>query len=426
MTELHTPALPADFLWGVATAGHQNEGQNTTSDTWTLEHTRPTIFREPSGAGCRAWEKWEEDLELVADMGLTAYRFSIEWARIEPVEGEFSTAALDHYEAVVDGCRRRGLAPLVTFSHFTAPHWFAAKGAWLAVDAPTLFARFCGVVADRIADKITLAVTLNEPNLEQVLLAAGTIPPAFQDRKREMLEAAARDAGTATYRSANVILPEEQEAFRDGFTAAHRAAKAALKARRADLPVGFSIAISDEHALTGGEESRDARRATVYDYWLHLAREDDFMGVQNYERTVHGPDGPVAPGPDAVVNDMGSEVAPQSLAEAVAYAHEVAGVPILVSEHGMATGDDTHRAAFIGPALDALAAVAAGGVPVIGYCHWTLMDNFEWIFGYGMQLGLHEVDRETFERTPKASAGVYRDVVARYRAGAASAAPVAG
>ncbi len=117
--------FPADFLWGVATAGHQNEGDNVTSDTWFLENVTPTIFKDRSGKATNGWELWESDLDIVAGLGLNAYRFSVEWARIEPVEGEFSEQALDHYEAVIDGCLSRGLAPIVTFNHFTSPHWFA-------------------------------------------------------------------------------------------------------------------------------------------------------------------------------------------------------------------------------------------------------------------------------------------------------------
>ena len=114
---------------------------------------------------------------------------------------------------------------------------------------------------------------------------------------------------------------------------------------------------------------------------------------------------------------MGSGIEPLSLAGAVAYALEVAQVPVLVTEHGMSTEDDDLRAGFIEPSLAALLDVMDAGVPVVGYLHWTLLDNFEWIFGYGHQLGLHEVDRETFERTPKPSAAVYSAIVKAHALG---------
>lgn len=408
----HT-GLPDDFLWGVATAGHQNEGDNTASDTWFLEHTTPSLFREPSGPACRGYEQWASDLDLVAGLGLNAFRFSVEWARIEPERGVVCAEALDHYERKVDGCLERGLAPLVTFNHFTGPHWFAASGSWTGADAPARFAEQCDRVMARFGDRIAYAVTLNEPNLEQLLQAGGKLPAEAEQLKGQMLAAAARAAGTGTYASANVIPADRQDEFQEAFTYAHRAARDAIKARRGDLPVGVSIAIADEVAAPGGEARRDAKRAAVYDHWLCEARDDDFIGVQNYERIVHGPDGEVRG--EGEVNGMGTVIAPGSLAGAVRYAHEVSGVPVLVTEHGIQTPDDTQRAAFVPAAVDALAEEARSGTPVLGYCHWTLMDNFEWIFGYGAQLGLHEVDRNTFQRRPKPSAKAYAEVVRSHR-----------
>ena len=403
-------SFPADFLWGVATAGHQNEGDNVHSDTWFLENVTPSVFQDRSGKATNGWELWESDLDLVAGMNLNAYRFSVEWARVEPVEGEFSDEALAHYEAVVDGCLARGLAPIVTFNHFTSPHWFAARGAWLDPEAPELFARYCGAVMDRFGDRIRLAVTFNEPDLPEMLTWAD-LPSFVADLERATLAAASAAAGVERYRAGNVMLPEDFAGMRAGMTAGHQAAKAAIKARRPELPVGLSLAVVDDVAAPGGEDLRDRKRAEVYEHWLALAREDDFIGVQNYERIIYGPDGQVRPADGVAVNGMGTAVEPDSLRGAVEYVHSVAQVPVLVSEHGIGTEDDSIRAAFIEPSLEGLAQAIADGVPVIGYCHWTLMDNFEWIFGYGPKLGLHSVDRETFERTAKPSAGVYAELV---------------
>ncbi|HYP73192.1 MAG TPA: family 1 glycosylhydrolase, partial [Microbacterium sp.] len=147
-------AAPTEhFLWGVATAGHQNEGDNVDSDIWFLEQTSPSIFIEPSGPGCRGYDLWEEDLDRVASLGLNAYRFSVEWARIEPQPGEVSPDALDHYEQIVDGCLARGLAPVITLNHFAAPHWFSAAGSWLAPDAADRFAAQCDRVMARFGDR---------------------------------------------------------------------------------------------------------------------------------------------------------------------------------------------------------------------------------------------------------------------------------
>ncbi|MBG0564513.1 glycoside hydrolase family 1 protein [Actinoplanes aureus] len=403
-----------DFLWGVSSAGHQTEGDNTLSDTWFLENVQPTVFREPSGPACDGYARWRSDVDLAAGMGLNAYRFSVEWARVEPAPGEFSAEALDHYEAIADHCLSRGLAPVVTYNHFTSPHWFAARGGWLDPDAPSLFARYCAEVTARFGDRIAVAVTLNEPNLAR-LLTWMDLPPFVRELERATLAAASAAAGVPRYRAANVMLPEEMDAMADGMTAGHRAARAAIKAFQPSVPVGFSLAVADDVAVGSDSRVRDRKRSEVYQRWLDLARDDDYIGVQNYERLFYDADGAVPPPASAPRNQMGSGIEPGSLAGAIRYVHAEAGVPVLVTEHGMSTDDDRLRAAFLPPALEGLRAVMAEGVPVLGYLHWTLLDNFEWIFGYGHQLGLFEVDRETFERTPKPSAEVYAKLVAAHR-----------
>ena len=403
-------SFPSDFLWGVASAGHQNEGDNSNSDTWFVELVEPTVFSEPSGRACNGYELWREDVQLAADMHLNAYRFSVEWARIEPSEGTFDEEALDHYEAIVDRCLELGMAPVVTFNHFTSPHWFAMLGGWLNPQAPQLFARYSDRLMQRFGDRIAVAVTMNEPNLAR-LLSWLTLPDFVRDLERATLEAASQATGVPAYRLANVMLPEEMDALADGMTAGHVAAREAIKAHRPDLPVGLSLAIVDDVVVGDDASVRDRKRAEVYERWLELARGDDFVGVQNYERVPYDGNGAVPPPQGAAINQMGSVIEPASLGGAVRYAHEMTGVPVLVTEHGMSTDDDSQRAGFIEPSLSSLLDVMDEGIPVLGYCHWTLMDNFEWVFGYGHQLGLHEVDRTTFVRTPKPSAGVYAAIV---------------
>jgi beta-glucosidase len=339
-------------------------------------------------------------------MGLDTYRFSVEWARVEPAEGEFSQEALAHYRAIVDHCLAAGIAPVVTYNHFTSPHWFALRGGWLDPEAPASFARYCDLVTERLGDGIAWAVTRNEPNLPR-LLSWLDIPEAVRELERATLLAASKQAGVPRYRVSNIVLPDEMDAIADGMAEGHLAARAAIKARRPDLPVGLSLAIIDDQVAGDDASVRDRKRAEVYGQWLALARDDDFLGVQNYERARYDGAGPVPPPPGAALNQMGSEINPLSLAGAVRYAHAAAGVPVLVTEHGLAHQDDSHRAAFIAAALEGLLEVIEDGVPVIGYLHWTLLDNFEWIFGYDVKFGLHEVDRETFTRHPKPSAGLY-------------------
>jgi beta-glucosidase len=411
-------SFPEGFLWGTASSGHQTEGENVDSDTWFLEHVTPTVFAEPSGVACGSWERWNDDLVIVTEMGLNAHRFSVEWARVEPTEGVFCDEAIDHYVRIVDRCVELGLAPVVTYSHFTAPHWFAARGGWLDDGAVECFARFCTRITEACGDRIAYAITFNEPNLHRVLEAIG-LPDVVHGLMGATLDAAGVACGVARYRPSNVVLVSEFEAMEDGLRRAHLAAKAAIKSVMPGLPVGLSLAMLDDQVVAGADPAaRDRVRAETYDAWLELASADDFIGVQNYERLWYDGDGRVEPAPGLPVNEMGSAVEPASLGSAVRYAFERAGVPVFVTEHGIATDDDQLRCDFIPRSLSGLRDAMDDGVPVIGYTHWTLLDNFEWVFGYSKHLGLVAVDRTTLARTVKPSARVYAAIVAANAVGA--------
>jgi beta-glucosidase len=400
-------AFPRGFMWGVATAPHQIEGNNTASDLWFLENQQPTIFAEPSRDACNSLELWETDLDIAKNLGLNSYRFGIEWARIEPEKGLFSQAMLRHYRAMVDGCRARGLAPLVTFSHFTAPRWFSAQGGWTNPESAQLFARYCDKAARALGDGVASIITFNEPNI--LLLLKPMLPQQVWEIQKLTLETAAKRLGVAKFVAANVADITDLPALQAGLEAAHKAGKAAIKAVLPSVPVGFSLAMMDDQAV-GRNSIRDRMRKELYGNWLDIAKADDFMGVQNYERALWGDKGRLPASKGSVVNWSGTEVWAPSLAGAVRYAHQATGVPVLVSEHGVGTTDDTVRAAFIPAALAELKKAMDDGVPVLGYCHWSLMDNFEWIFGYKVKFGLHSVDPVTFVRTPKPSAAVYGSI----------------
>jgi beta-glucosidase len=151
----------------------------------------------------------------------------------------------------------------------------------------------------------------------------------------------------------------------------------------------------------------------VYGAWLEAAKKDDFVGVQNYDRALIGASGVLLPPEGAPRNSMGAEVYSPSLGGAVRYVHSVTGRPVIVTEHGLGTENDALRASFIPPALAGLKSAIDAGVPVRGYMHWSLLDNFEWVFGYGPKFGLYSVDRQTFRRTAKPSAAVYGAIARR-------------
>src|SRR5512139_4077192 len=161
--------FPSGFLWGAATAAHQVEGNNINSESWVLEHLPSTIYAEPSGDACDHYHRYPSDIALLAKLGFNAYRFSIEWARIEPEEGEFSYAELEHYRRMLATCHEHGLKPVVTFHHFTSPRWLMRDGGWLDEKTPERFARYCERVVKHLGDLISVACTVNEPNLPVLL-----------------------------------------------------------------------------------------------------------------------------------------------------------------------------------------------------------------------------------------------------------------
>ena len=404
------PAFPAGFLWGAATAGHQVEGNNINSDCWVLENVKPSVFAEPSGDAANSFALWPVDLDLVKGLGLNTYRFSLEWSRIEPESGQFSIAMLDHYKAMIEGCRARGIEPFVTFNHFTTPRWFAARGGFNHPDSPALFARFCDRAARHLAAGIGHATTLNEPNLAGKL--QDLLPGNFLAGDKAMSEAAAKSLNAPSFVAGNALYIADPALFGQNLIAAHKAGRAAIKAVRGDLPVGVSLAIMDDQAVGRGS-LRDAMREKYYGDWLRAARGDDFLGIQNYQRVVWNDKGRL-PAPDgARINALGAEVYAPSLAGVARYAHEASGCPIVVTEHGVGTDDDSIRSWLIPAALVELKKAIDEGVPVKGYIHWSLVDNFEWIFGYRMHFGLHSLDRTTFARTAKPSARVFGEIARR-------------
>lgn len=411
LAQRRNAAFPKGFLWGASTAGHQVEGNNTNSDQWLLENVTPTITGARSGDADNSFEQWPADLDVVKAIGLNSYRFSLEWARIEPEPGQFSLAMLDHYKRIIEGCRARGITPVLTFNHFTTPRWFAAQGGWLHPQSPALFARFCERAARHLAADVVMATTLNEPNLAKLLPLV--LPPQFMGGLRANLAAAARAANVPKFVVANTVPPEDVAGVTANMLKGHKAGRDAIKAVRPDLPVGVSLAMADDQAV-GANSLRDAKRAELYGDWLEAAKGDDFIGVQNYERTIWDAKGKMEAPAGGLRNFRGAEVYAPSLAGAVRYAHQATGIPVVVTEHGVGTNDDTVRAALIPAALRELKAAMDDGVPVKGYLHWSLLDNYEWGAGFDdARFGLCAVDRTTWKRTPKPSAAVYGAIARR-------------
>ena len=209
-------AFPDGFRWGVAYAAHQVEGGNWNSDWWEFEHTPDSGCAEPSGDACDSWHRWPEDLALAEELGFGDFRFSVEWARIEPEDGEFSQVALDHYRTMCLAIRERGIQPVVTLYHFTLPRWFAALGGWESEGSAERFARYCDRVLSELGDVAARICTLNEPNVIGMMgYVMGMFPPG-------------RANDTVAYRRVTANLLE-----------AHRRAVQAARRHAPGVPVGL-------------------------------------------------------------------------------------------------------------------------------------------------------------------------------------------
>jgi len=379
--------FPEPFLWGTATAAHQIEGGNVNNDWWAMEHDPSSGCVDVSGDACDSFNRYPEDIALIADLGLGAYRFSLEWSRIEPEEGEFSTVALDHYRRMAATCHEHGVLPVVTFHHFTHPRWLAAAGTWEALHAPDRFARFCEKATEHLGDLIGIACTLNEPNVVSTMgWRFGIFPPRVRDRTR-------RDTVNAA------------------MVAAHRKAVDAIRSGPGDFPVGMTVSMTDYQLQPGGEAWLERLRRPNEDVFLEATGGDDFIGVQTYTRMRVGPDGAL-PAEDGVgTTQMGYEFYPEALGATIRRATDVTGgLPVYVTENGIGTDDDPARIEYVTRALAGVRQCLDDGIDVRGYFYWSLLDNFEWVLGYGPTFGLVQVDRATFARDPKPSAAWFSGV----------------
>ncbi|WP_371775694.1 glycoside hydrolase family 1 protein [Streptomyces sp. NBC_01438] len=381
----HAHHLPDGFLWGASTSAHQTEGGNTNSDWWQFEHMQTPIIKEPSGDACDSYHRWREDMDLLSELGFTDYRFSIEWARIEPAPGEFSRAAIAHYRRMVEGAHERGLRPLVTLHHFTTPRWFMERGGWAATGSDELFARYLTAAAPVYATGVDHVCTINEPNMVAVMAAvqrahlSGEAPPTTG-------------------------MPLPDGATTEALVRAHARAVETVKSCVPHVRTGWSVANQAYQALPGAEDAAAPVRRQWEDVFLEAARGDDWLGVQSYTRTRIGPDGVLPVPEDAERTLSGWEFYPRALGQAVRDSAALApGVPLIVTENGIATDDDTRRIQYTSEALDSLTGAMNDGIDVRGYFHWSALDNYEW-GRYAPTFGLIAVDRETFARTPKPSA----------------------
>lgn len=416
--------LPEGFFIGAATAAHQVEGNNTNSDVWAQEQMENSVFDEPSLDAVDHYNRFEEDIRLLAEAGLNAYRFSIEWARIEPEQGKYDDAAIAHYRAVLHCCYANGVEPIVTMHHFSSPKWLIADGGWEAEGTIGAFARYCTYVVEQLGDLLCYVCTINEANMGvQIAAIAARYRKQMQsltgtendknlqvginleenpmmEKRRLQAEENMRVFGTTTPETFLSMRTKNGDML---IARAHVAARKAMKQVKPDLKVGITLSLHDIQSLAGYETLAQKEWEAEFSHYLHYLQGDDFIGVQNYTRSIIGVDGIMPIPKGAETTQMGYEYYPQALANVIRRVYRELKIPILVTENGISTNEDNRRIAFIEEALAGVQGCLADGIPVLGYLYWSLLDNFEWQKGYGKTFGLIAVDRATQKRYPKES-----------------------
>ena len=423
--------FPKGFLIGAATAAHQVEGNNVHSDYWLQEQMPHSSFTEPSGIACDHYHRYEEDIRLLSDAGLNAYRFSVEWARIEPEEGRFDETEIEHYRSVIRCCKAHGVEPIVTLMHFTSPAWLIRKGGWEAESTVEYFRRYAAFVAQKLGNELRYICTINEANMglqlaaiskrfmlmaEQAKKAAASgakqaegavqVGMNFEKMMENMKFAAMENAQAFGTPQPQIFVSARTPQGDELVMRAHQAAKEAIHAVCPQVQVGLTLSLHDLQALPGGESFAEAAWDEEFRHYLPYIEGDDFLGVQNYTRTQYGPQGQLPAPEGAELTQMQYEFYPEALKHVIRRVREDFKGNLIVTENGIAVSDDTRRVEFIRRAISGVQNCVADGIPVKGYFYWSLMDNFEWQKGYSMTFGLIAVDRETMKRTPKESLAV--------------------
>ena len=411
--------FPKDFLWGAATSSHQVEGgqhndwsewekrnadrlakessKETEADMWRSMNQREKDLRfaeqaaDPknyiSGAACDHWNRYESDFDILKELRLNAYRFSLEWSRIEPEEGRFDEAVIGHYHEMIRALRNRDIEPFVTLWHWTLPLWLAEKGGIASPDFPKYFERYATKVAETFGNEVRFFMTLNEPDVAAshcYLLAV--FPPQEKDVLKFLrCVGILIDAHRRSYTAIKRICPEVQIGI-----AKHQVA---FEVKR-KTPINLVLKSVSDY---------------FWNRWLlnRLRDTQDFIGLNVYNRNVI--DNGFMKNDAERLTDFGWEFLPEVIyQETMDVVHY--GKPIYITESGIADITDEMRKEFIVRTIAALHRAIVDGADVRGYFYWSLLDNFEWDKGFWPRFGLVHVDFATQKRTVRDSARLYAKI----------------
>jgi beta-glucosidase len=419
-----TIEFPKGFLWGAATAAHQVEGGNRNNDWWEWEHRGGKIADgTTSEIACDQYNRYEEDFDLIRELGHNAHRLSLEWSRIEPEKGVFSSEALAHYRRVLEALREREIEPLLTLHHFTNPLWLSQMGGWENPEVVEYFTRYAKVVASELGSLVRFWNTINEPAVYAYQgYVDGIWPP-----------------GSKSLRSAAIVMTNMLRAHALAYHIIHETSPGR----------GCSVGIAKHIRLFDPLRPRhvcDRALARLSDFIINwrfldavdtgrlawplgmgqkvqlLAATHDFIGLNYYTREMirfnllkpHTLFMQNLTRPGSATNDLGWELYPEGLYRVLMRLKRY-GKPIYITENGCAAADDSLRRAYLRDHLVQIHRAISEGADVRGYFHWSLLDNFEWAEGLAPRFGLVAVDYETQKRSARPSAQVYAQIAAHNR-----------
>ncbi|KXS17974.1 glycoside hydrolase family 1 protein [Gonapodya prolifera JEL478] len=434
--------FPKDFLWGVATAAHQVEGGCTNNnwsrfESFTKPDGKPAVHnRDTAARACEHWERYPEDIQLMSNIGLNSYRFSVEWSKVVPRRGVVDKAALDHYKDVLDKLDQKGIVPMVTLHHFTNPIWFEDLGGWEKLENVDDFLFFVKTVFAEFGPRVKYWCTFNEP---EGYAACGWILGVHPPGKR----------------TAHTLVGVVMTHILDAHVRSYKLMKSMPGGANTEIgwcksyfqyepnnplnPVEVIASWRTEWLMNGS--LLEFFRSGNYNLhvlpfnipFLQLAnyynpdgpRSFDFVGLNYYSHNVSGfghpwewhQDGIISLiNKDGLMTDMHYSVYPEGFYHAI---KDMASLkkPVVVTENGIADANDTRRHLFLRRYLYAMSKAISEGIDVRGYFHWTLMDNFEWAEGYDSRFGLFETNFETQERTMRDSCKYYMKVIQLWKEG---------
>lgn len=408
------------FMLGAATAAHQVEGNNINSDFWVLENLEHSMYAEPSLDAVDHYNRYEEDIDLLKEAGLNAFRFSIEWAKIESKEGVYDQEEINHYKKVLEYCHKQEITPIVTLHHFSSPKWLISNGGWQSENTVKSFEKYTEVIVKELGHLIPYICTINEANMPV------QITRIMNDRMKNMSSSKSSDVqvGINLEKMQEAMIKLEKESFKafnienaqsKGFLGAttkeavqvvlnsHVAARKAIKTINPNIQVGLTMSLYDYQAIDGAEDMIKELWYEDFHQFEKYIKEDDFFGVQNYTRKVYDKSGKVEYDENTRLTEMKNEYYPKALYNVLKYVSKYVKKPLIVTENGISTSNDQERVEFINDTMKYVEQAISENINLIGYMHWSLLDNFEWQLGYSQKFGLIEVDRKTQTRYPKQS-----------------------